>query len=349
MSDGETPDPDGETITLAHGAGTGKTAELLEEAVLPRFEGDDTSTPVGLGALDDGAVHRAGEQSVVVTTDSHVVSPRTFPGGDLGRLAVSGTVNDLAVMGATTPLSLTCSLIVEEGTAVSELETLLDSMGATCEEAGCRITTGDTKVMGSGEIDGIVVNTTGVGLLPDGEHISDAGLSVGDKLIVSGPLGDHGIALLAEREGFDLDGDLESDVAPINDLVSAALDAGEVTALKDPTRGGFATALNEMVRKAGVGATLDETAIPVRDAVASAGELLGIDPLDVANEGRVILGVGAEDAPAVRDALRDHELGREAAIIGEVTDEHTGRVVLDTGFGRRYLSEPEGVQLPRIC
>lgn len=339
---------DDETITHAHGGGTGKTTELLEETVLPHLAGDGAE-PVGLEALDDGAVHHIGGRAVVVTTDSHVVSPRTFPGGDLGRLAVAGTVNDLAVMGATDPLSLTCSLVVEEGTPLSELESVLESMAATCEEAECAITTGDTKVMGSGEVDGVVVNTTGVAVVPDGEHVPDAGLSPGDKLIVSGPVGDHGIALLAEREGFDLEGDLESDVAPINGLVAAALESGTVTAMKDPTRGGLATALNEMVRKGDVGATVDETAIPVREAVASAGELLGIDPLDVANEGKVLLGVAPEDAEEVLEAIRAHPMGENAAIVGEVTDERAGRVVLDTGFGRRYLSEPQGVQLPRIC
>ena len=344
-------DASDERITHAHGAGTGQMTDLLEETVLPQFaaDGEPETAPVGLAALDDGAVHAVGDRSVVVTTDSHVVSPRTFPGGDLGRIAVAGTVNDLAVMGATEPLTLTCSLVVEEGTPVSDLEAVLESMAATCEAAGCAITTGDTKVMGSGEVDGIVVNTTGVGVLPRGEHVPDAGLSPGDKLLVSGPVGDHGIALLAEREGFDLEGDLESDVAPVNDLVAAALEAGDVTAMKDPTRGGLATALNEMVRKAAVGATIDETAIPIRESVASAGELLGIDPLDVANEGKVVLGVASDDADAVLEAIRDHPMGEAAAIVGEVTDEHTGRVVIDTGFGRRYLSEPEGVQLPRIC
>ncbi|SFC49286.1 hydrogenase expression/formation protein HypE [Halobiforma haloterrestris] len=343
-----TDDVDDETITLAHGAGTGRTTELIEETVLPHLASNGQES-VGLEALDDGAVHDVGDRAIVTTTDSHVVSPRSFPGGDLGRLAVAGTVNDLAVMGATDPLSLTCSLVVEEGTPLSEVESVLESMAATCEEAECAITTGDTKVMGSGEIDGIVVNTTGVAIIPDGEHVPDAGLSTGDKLILSGPVGDHGIALLAEREGFDLEGDLESDVAPINGLVAAALEAGTVTAMKDPTRGGFATAVNEMVRKADVGATVDETAIPVGDTVASSGELLGIDPLDVANEGKVLLGVDPEDAEAVLEAIRSHPLGEDAAVVGEVTDDHAGRVVLDTGFGRRYLSEPEGVQLPRIC
>ncbi|WP_324663412.1 hydrogenase expression/formation protein HypE [Haloarcula sediminis] len=341
---------DGETVTVAHGSGTGKTREFLEESVLSRFGGDaDGDLAVGLGALDDGAVHELGDRSVVVTTDSHVVSPLSFPGGDIGRLAVAGTVNDLAVMGATEPLALTCSLVVEAGTSVDLLEGILDSMEAACEEAGCAVTTGDTKVMGSGEIDGIVINTTGVGVVPRGEHVPDAGISPGDALVLSGPVGDHGITLLAEREGFDIDGDLESDVAPVNDAVAAALDAGTVTAMKDPTRGGLATALNEMVRKAGVGATVDETAIPVRDSVAAAGELLGIDPFDVANEGKVVFGVDAADADAVVEAIRTTQMGADAAVIGEVTEDNAGRVVLDTGFGRRYLSEPEGEQLPRIC
>ncbi|WP_253737500.1 hydrogenase expression/formation protein HypE [Halohasta salina] len=340
-----------ETVTVAHGSGAGKTREFIEDRICSRFAdaGGDPDLAVGLGALDDGAVHDLGDQSVVVTTDSHVVSPLSFPGGDIGRLAVAGTVNDLAVMGATDPLSLTCSLVVEAGTSLDLLEEILDSMQAACEEAGCAITTGDTKVMGSGEIDGIVINTTGVGVLPRGEHVPDAGLSPGDKLVLSGPVGDHGITLLAEREGFDIDGDLTSDVAPINDIVDAALDTGTVTAMKDPTRGGLATALNEMVRKADIGATVDETAIPVRESVAAAGELLGIDPFDVANEGKVVFGVDAADAEAVVEAIRSTQRGSDAAVIGEVTADNAGRVVLDTGFGRRYLSEPEGEQLPRIC
>jgi hydrogenase expression/formation protein HypE len=202
--------------------------------------------------------------------------------------------------------------------------------------------------MGSGEVDGVVVNTAGVGLLPTGDHVGDAGLSPGDDLVLSGPVGDHGITLLAEREGFDIEGDLESDVAPVNDLVAAARAAGTVTAMKDPTRGGLATALNEMARKSEVGIAVDETAVPVREPVAAAGELLGVDPYDVANEGKVVFGVAPEDTRAVVDALRDAG-ATEAAAVGEATEDEAGRVVLDTGFGRRYLSEPEGEQLPRIC
>ncbi|MEF8838377.1 MAG: hydrogenase expression/formation protein HypE [Haloarculaceae archaeon] len=353
----ETPD-DEPVVTHAHGAGTGAMQAFIDDSVLPRFDGevhhaadeDAGAEAVGLGALDDGAVLPiAGDQSVVVTTDSHVVTPPFFSGGDIGRLAVAGTVNDLAVMGATEPLTLTCSLVVEEGVPLSTVDRVLDSMRAACEAAGCDIHTGDTKVMGSGELDTIAVNTTGVGVVPRGEHVPDSGLSPGDALVLSGTVGDHGIALLSEREGFDFEGDLESDVAPVNGLVRAAMDAGEVTAMKDPTRGGFATAINEMVAKAGVGATIEERSVPVSGSVASAGEVLGIDPFDVANEGKVVLGVAAGDAAAVVSALRDHPEGREAAVVGRVTEDHPGRVVLDTGLGRRYLSEPEGQQLPRIC
>lgn len=355
----QTGDDGTDVVTLAHGAGAGTMRSLVDDLAVSRFDGgspgaesgDDRAGTIGLSALDDGsALPVAGdERSLVVTTDSHVVTPPVFPGGDIGRLSVAGTVNDLAVMGATEPLSLTCSLVVEEGYPVPKLESLMDSMQATCEEAGVEITTGDTKVMGSGEIDGPVINTTGVAVVSTAEVVPDAGLSPGDAIIVSGTVGDHGITLLSAREDFGFGGDLESDVAPVNELVEGAMAAGRVTAMKDPTRGGLSTALNEMARKAGVGLELDEQKIPVDPTVASAGEVLGIDPLDVANEGKVVLGVDAEDAEAVLEALRSHPRGSDAAIVGEVTDEHAGRVVLDTGLGRRYLSEPEGQALPRIC
>jgi len=186
-------------------------------------------------------------------------------------------------------------------------------------------------------------------VVPDGEFVADAGLSPGDKLIVSGTIGDHGIALLSEREGFEFEGDLESDVAPVNGLIEVAMDAGDVTAMKDPTRGGLATALNEMVDKADVGAVIDERSIPITGSVAAVGEVLGIEPIDVANEGKVVMGVAPEDAETVLAAIRDHSMGEDAAIVGEVVDENVGRVVLDTGLGRRYLSEPSGEPLPRIC
>jgi hydrogenase expression/formation protein HypE len=349
---------DGAVVTLAHGAGAGSMRSLVDEVAVSRFtaddpgvDGDQLDGAIGLSALDDGAAHPLpdGERSVVVTTDSHVVTPPVFPGGDIGRLAVAGTINDLAVMGAVEPLALTCSLVVEEGFPVRKLESLMESVQHTCEEAGVQITTGDTKVMGSGEVDGPVINTTGIGLVSREHVVADAGLSPGDEVIVTGTVGDHGITLLSEREGFGFEGDLESDVAPVNGLLETALAAGSVTAMKDPTRGGLSTALNEMASKGNVGLELDETAIPVDDTVAAAGEVLGIDPFDIANEGKAVLGVESEDADAVLSALQSHPQGREAALIGRVTDEHRGRVVLDTGFGRRYLSEPDGQTLPRIC
>ncbi|WP_136688530.1 hydrogenase expression/formation protein HypE [Halorhabdus amylolytica] len=343
--DGYTDDA---VITHAHGAGGGQMTELIESLAVSRFA--ESEADVGLAALDDGSVQPIDDDhSVVVTTDSHVVTPLFFRGGDIGRLAVSGTVNDLAMMGATEPLALTSSLIIEAGTPQSTVERVTESMREACEEAGTTVTTGDTKVMGSDEIDTLAINTTGVGIVPRGEHVPDAGLSVGDKLIVSGTIGDHGISLLSEREGFDFGGDLESDVQPVNDLVRAAMDAGEVTAMKDPTRGGLATVLNEMASKADVGIDVEDASVPVSGAVSSAGEVLGIEPFDVACEGVVVMGVTGEDAEDVLDALRDNSKGEDAAIVGEVVEDHTGQVVLDTGFGRRYLSPPEGEQLPRIC
>ncbi|WP_181685464.1 hydrogenase expression/formation protein HypE [Halorhabdus salina] len=339
---------DNDVITHAHGAGGGQMTELIEAMAVSRFA--DSEADVGLAALDDGSVQPIDDDhSVVVTTDSHVVTPLFFSGGDIGRLAISGTVNDLAMMGATEPLALTSSLIIEAGTPQSTVERVTESMQETCEEAGATVTTGDTKVMGSDEIDTLAINTTGVAVVPRGNHVPDAGLSVGDTIIVSGTVGDHGISLLSEREGFDFGGDLASDVQPVNDLVRAAMDAGEVTAMKDPTRGGLATVLNEMAGKADVGIDLDERAIPVSGPVSSAGEVLGIEPFDVACEGVVAMGVASEDAQAVLAALQDTSKGEDAAIVGEVVADHTGQVVLDTGFGRRYLTPPEGEQLPRIC
>ncbi|MFW5965165.1 MAG: hydrogenase expression/formation protein HypE [Halodesulfurarchaeum sp.] len=351
---------DEQQVTLAHGAGGAAMRTLLSEQVLPRFVENaeatgESKTPseddwVGIADLDDGAVLPIdAETALVFTTDTHVVKPIDFPGGDIGRLAVAGTVNDLAMMGATSPAALSCALVLEEGTPLSVVESVLDSMKKTAAEAATPITTGDTKVMEHGDIDGIVVNTAGVAAIDRGQSVSDAGLAPGDAIIVSGPVGDHGIALLAAREGFEFGGELESDVAPVNHLVEAAMAAGEVTAMKDPTRGGLANALNEMADKAEVGIDIEEEAVPLSGATASAGEVLGIDPLSVANEGRVVFAVKADDAEEVLAAIREQAGGEEANIVGEVTDDHLSRVVVDTGFGRRYLTEPEGEALPRIC
>jgi hydrogenase expression/formation protein HypE len=340
---------DGAVLTTDHGAGTARTRELLEETVLPRFDEEQPEDCVGLGALDDGAVLPAGEDALVVTTDSHVVDPPVFPGGDIGRLAVAGTVNDLAAMGATDPTTLTCGLVVPAGTPVDRLERVLDSMTETARTVGVPVTTGDTKVVPADDLDGILVNTTGVGQVRRGDHLAVAGVSPGDRLLVTGPVGDHGVALLAEREGFEFAGDIESDVAPLADLVATARAAGTVTAATDPTRGGLATALVELARAGGVGIDLDGRAVPVAEATESVADVLGLDPLAVACEGRMVLAVDPGDAEAVLAAVRDHPRGGEAALVGEAVADHQGRVVVDTGIGERYMTEPSGEQLPRIC
>lgn len=337
-----------EELTVAHGAGTAEMRSFLSETVLGRL-GESVPDGVGLPALDDGAVLPDGEQSLVVTTDSHVVDPPVFPGGDLGRLAVAGTVNDLAAMGAVDPLTLTCGLVVEAGTPTETVETILDSMAETANDCDAVIQTGDTKVLPADDLDGIVLNTTGIGRIPRGEQLTSAGLSPGERLLVTGPVGQHGIALLAAREGFDFETTLRSDVAPVNDLVAAAREAGTVTAATDPTRGGLATALTELTDDSEVGVVLDDRAVPVSDATDSAAAVLGLDPKTVACEGRIVLGVAAEDAEDVLDAVRATPGGEHAALIGEVVENHVGRVVVDTGIGRRYLTEPTGQQLPRIC
>jgi hydrogenase expression/formation protein HypE len=333
-------------IQLKHGSGGRAMRALIEEVFLRLASPVDG---IGLAALDDGAALRIGDQWLVMTTDSHVVQPRFFPGGDIGRLAVCGTVNDLAMMGATEPLGLTCAAVLEDGFPRADLERIVESMRAAAAEAGAPVVTGDTKVMGRGEVDGIVLNTTGVALTR--RVVTDAGLRPGDRILVTGTVGDHGMAIMAVRHDLGLRGELRSDVAPLNGLVRAALAAGgeDVVALKDPTRGGVASVLHEMASKAGVGVRLDEPSVPVTDEVRAACEVLGIDPLIVANEGKALLGVRPAAVDRVLAALRAHPLGARAAVIGTAVAERPGTVVLDTGLGRRILAEPEGEILPRIC
>lgn len=334
-------------IGLEYGAGGGAMRALIEQVFSAGL--GDVPGGVGLAAMDDGAAIPLGSGWLVISTDSHVVHPIEFPGGDIGRLAVSGTVNDLAMMGATTPLALTCAVVIEDGFPRATLERLWSSIRRACEDAGTTIVTGDTKVMGHGELDGIVINTTGVGLTDT--LVTDAALRPGDLILVSGTIGDHGLAIMATRGELSLDTALVSDVAPINRLVQRAIEAGGggVIALKDPTRGGLSSALHEMADKSRVGIVVDEPTVPMRDEVRAVGELLGIDPLLAANEGKAVIGVRAAAAAAVLDALRAHPLGRDAAVIGRCVEERPGQVVLDTGFGRRLLIEPEGELLPRIC
>ncbi len=339
-------------ITLAHGAGGPAMRDLIATTFVNGHGAAAASrgVTVGLDALDDGAAIDLGDgRFLVLTTDSHVVHPRFFPGGDIGRLAVAGTVNDLAVMGATEPLALTCGIILEEGFPRAELTRVQASIAATCAESGAVIVTGDTKVMGRGEVDGLVINTAGVALTR--RVVPDRGLAAGDRLLVTGTVGDHGLAILCVRKGLQLHGELRSDVAPINGLLRAAIAAAgdALVAMKDATRGGLGAVLHEMAGKSGVGIRLDEGAVPVSAAVRAAGELLGIDPLHVANEGKAVLVVRAHAVLAVLAALRAHPLGRDAAEIGSVVNERPGQVLVDTGFGRRLLAEPDGELLPRIC
>jgi hydrogenase expression/formation protein HypE len=335
-------------VTLKHGAGGRAMRVLIKETLAAGFL-DGADGQIGLAAMDDGAALRIGDRWLVVTTDSHVIQPIFFPGGDIGRLAIAGTVNDLAMMGATEVLGLTSALVIEEGFLRSDLERIQRSMQETCREAGATIVTGDTKVMGRGELDGIIINTTGVAVADS--VVPDAGLAPGDRIILTGPIGDHGIALMAARRGLGLEGDLRSDVAPINALIRCGLDAanGAISAMKDPTRGGLASALTEMAEKSEVGIVIEESAVPITPVVRSAAEMLGLDPFHIANEGKAVMGVRPEAADAVLEALKSHRQGRSSAIIGTCTGDHAGRLILDTGFGRRLVTEPEGEPLPRIC
>lgn len=337
-----------ELITLRHGAGGRAMRRLIEEVLTDGLEPSPDES-VGLAAMDDGAAFRLGDRWLVLTTDSHVVHPLFFPGGDIGRLAIAGTVNDLAMMGATEPLGLTSAVIVEEGFLRAELARIQRSMRETCVEAGASIVTGDTKVMGRGELDGMVINTTGVALAD--RIVSDATLTPGDRIVITGTLGDHGIALMARRHELGFDTELRSDVAPINGLIRAALAAveGGITAMKDPTRGGAASALHEMAGKSRVEIVIREPDVPVSPVVRSAAEMLGLDPFHIANEGKAVLGVRPEAVDRVLAALRSHPLGRDAAVVGECRPAPHGRVILDTGLGRRLLAEPDGEPLPRIC
>lgn len=327
-----------EVVNLAHGAG-GKATHALVEAIFLEELGNET----GDAALLPGGL--------AVTTDSFVVKPLFFPGGDIGELAVNGTVNDLAMAGAR-PLALTAGFVIEEGYPIADLRRIAVSMRAAADAAGVSVVAGDTKVVERGKGDGVFVTTTGVGLLERDLELSAQRVVPGDRVLVSGTIGDHGIAVMVARGGLELETDLESDTAPLNGLVDALLDAAGagVRWLRDPTRGGIATTLNELALEAELCIVLDEGALPVRPAVAGACEILGLDALYVANEGKLVALVAPEAAEKALAALRAHELGGEAAVVGEVREAPAGMVFLETAFGgSRVVDMLVGDPLPRIC
>jgi hydrogenase expression/formation protein HypE len=332
-----------ERILLAHGSGGKLSQELVNKIIV-----DIISNPI-LNRMDDSAVIDLPGKTAF-TTDSYVVSPIFFPGGDIGRLAICGTVNDLATAGAT-PVYLSLSFIIEEGLLLSEFKQILRSIKETAEEAGIFIVTGDTKVVNKNGADKLFINTSGLGKIPDGLNISGHNAQIGDKIILSGTIGDHGIAILSKREGLQFEATVISDCAPLNHLVSQILQGlSNVHCLRDPTRGGLAATLNEIAQQSSVGIEIEEATIPVGRTVRGACEMLGLDPLYIANEGKMVIIVAPQDAPTVLDRIRMNCYGQQSALIGEVVARHPGRVVMKTNLGAsRFVDVPMGELLPRIC
>ncbi len=338
-----------EFIDLAHGAGGTKMDELLE-LIMKNIKYRKVGEGIGLDEKDDGATIQIGNKRIVTSIDGHTVHPIFFPGGDLGKLAITGTINDICVMGAK-PLAILSSIIIEEGFPVKKLQKIIDSLAKTAEENQVAIIAGDTKVMPRGTIDEMVITTAGIGIIEDEQlNIQDSNLQPGDKLIISGTVGDHGIALMAGREGISFETELVSDVASVREIVEAALKVGGVVAMKDPTRGGLASALNEFAEKSNVSLWLEDEKIPIAPAVYAASEMLGLEPLGVTCEGRVLLAVKAEKATEVLKAIKELPLGKNAAIIGEVRAERPGYVLSKTVVGgHRIIEKPIGEQIPRVC
>jgi hydrogenase expression/formation protein HypE len=334
-----------EQITLAHGAGGKSSHALIEAVFLPQLR-----NPVLASLADSALLALDGGQRLAFSTDSFVVRPLFFPGGDIGELAVNGTVNDLAMAGAR-PFALSAAYIVEEGFQTADLERIATSMGTAAAAVGVPVVTGDTKVVERGKGDGAYVNTAGVGLVADDRDLSPAAVRAGDRVIVSGTLGEHGMAIMVARGELELELELESDTAPLHGLVEALLGATDgVRFLRDPTRGGLATVLNELALAAEVSVVVDEAQIPVRPEVIGACEILGLDPLYVANEGKLVAVVAANESETALAALRSHPLGSEAAVVGEVRPEPPGMVFLETAFGgSRVVDMLAGDPLPRIC
>jgi hydrogenase expression/formation protein HypE len=338
-----TPLRDHPSIVMGHGGGGQLSAELIEHLFVPAFGNGQLAELADAAVLDPGGL-------ISFSTDTFVVRPRFFPGGNIGELAVNGTVNDVAMRGAI-PRYLSIGLILEEGLPLAELGVIVESMAAAAAHAGVTIVTGDTKVVDRGHGDGVFINTTGIGTLRDGSDIRPQRAEPGDVIIVSGNVGDHGMAIMSVREGLEFEASIVSDTAALNHMINDVLDTGaDVHVLRDPTRGGLAASLNEIANAADVGALLDERVIPVDRTVAAACELLGMDPMYVANEGKVVVFVPAADADRVLGTMRSHPEGINATIIGEVTSTHRGMVAARTPLGStRVVDMQVGEQLPRIC
>ena len=357
--------PMADKITLEHGAGGRVMQELITKRILGQFSAaafEEMNIEVSLADLDDSSVIN----DIVFTTDSHTVKPLFFPGGDIGSLSVAGTINDIAVMGVE-PIALSCGFILEEGFSVEELDKIITSMGESSKKAGVPIITGDTKVVEHGSLEKMFINTSGIGkrteqldrnieIVKDhrsfsGRWLKDSNIRPGDKIIITGSVGDHGIALLSHREGYGFETELKSDVQPLNKLLQKCISVGGIVAMKDPTRGGLANALNEWSEKSKTGILIDEEQIPIKPAVHAACEMLGIDPLTIGNEGKAIIGVVSEMAEEVLSVVRNQPEGRDATIIGEVKElsEIKGVVLNTSTGGKRIVDAPAGDPVPRIC
>ena len=347
-----------ERITMAHGAGGTIMSELIKNHVLKHLGGSSAEVP--LEALDDSAVI----DNIVLTSDSHAVKPLFFPGGDIGRLAVAGTVNDIAMMGAE-PMALTSGFVLEEGLPMADLDRLLESMEKTCREAEVYIVTGDTKVIEKSGFGGCIINTSGIGKRNDAleknidvvkkyrffdsRWVLDSNLRKGDKIIISGTVGDHGVTILSAQEGYNFGSKIKSDVAPLNKVVMKLLKVGGIVSMKDPTRGGLSNSLNEWSKKSIVGILVREAKVPIRGDVKAACEMLGLDPMEIGNEGKVLIGVVPQKAEEVLAALKETKEGNDAQIIGEATADFS-EVVLETVVGgKRIMAPPIGDPIPRIC
>ncbi len=334
-------------IETAHGAGGKLMQRLLEEVIIPSF-GRRKIGEIGLDEMDDGATLQVTGVNLIVCTDAHTIHPIVFPGGNLGILTACGTINDLAVMGAK-PVAMTNTVIVEEGVEIALLQTMLRSLNSIIEPLDIAMIAGDTKVMPPGTLDGIVMSTTGIGIPYLDHPISDSGAKPGDDIIISGPVGDHGTSLLAHREGLNFDTDLVSDVAPLWEPIRACLDAGDVHAMKDPTRGGTAVALNELASKSKVEFELQEEKIPVRPSVQSLCNVLGLDPLHMSCEGTVVMSVESRDTDDILDALTKYKTTQDPRVVGKVLDGKARVVMRTTIGGRKIIQVPYGEPIPRVC